>query len=312
MDTCKLCGGAYENRVGVGHLELRHRVSCQRCGEYVITDCALDVTPNPFVEQRLHLLSGLVRRTAERGGLMTVESKLLEDRSEFEARVLSVSPQSVQEKTDAMLAYVAEKSSYPGAAVTIDRARDWPLYYCRNAEELTFFLKHAHERELLDLQTFVSSDPWEARLSVGGWDRLEQRMKQNPESRQAFVAMWFDEETKDAYSQGIAQLEMDTGFSIMRIDMSQFNDKICDRILSEIRRSRFVMADVTGHRQGVYFEAGFAMGLGLPVIWTCRKDDIERCHFDTRQYNHITWETPAELREKLRDRIEATIGAAGE
>jgi hypothetical protein len=68
-----------------------------------------------------------------------------------------------------------------------------------------------------------------------------------------------------------------------------------------------VVADFTGHRGGVYFEAGYAQGRGIPVIWCCRKDDIEHAHFDTRQNNHVTWTTPAELRELLKNRIAATL-----
>jgi len=49
------------------------------------------------------------------------------------------------------------------------------------------------------------------------------------------------------------------------------------------------------------------MGLGRPVIFTCSEKDIDKAHFDTRQYNHITWTDPADLREKLKNRIEATI-----
>jgi len=33
-----------------------------------------------------------------------------------------------------------------------------------------------------------------------------------------------------------------------------------------------MICDLTGYRGGVYFEAGFAYGLGLEVIYTCRKD----------------------------------------
>ena len=95
--------------------------------------------------------------------------------------------------------------------------------------------------------------------------------------------------------------------NVWKKEAKDFTPKICDRILAEIRRSRFLIADVTGHRQGVYFEAGYAMGLGLDVIWTCRSDDLGNSHFDTRQYNHIEWESGGELREKLRDRILATI-----
>ena len=76
----------------------------------------------------------------------------------------------------------------------------------------------------------------------------------------------------------------------VRIDLLQHNEKICDKILAEIRSCQFIIADFTLQRAGVYFEAGFAMGLGRPVIWTCMEDDFENTHFDTRQYNHIVWE----------------------
>jgi nucleoside 2-deoxyribosyltransferase len=85
-------------------------------------------------------------------------------------------------------------------------------------------------------------------------------------------------------------------------------EKICDKIVNEIRGSQFVVADVSQHKPGVYFEAGFAMALNRPVIWTCREEDFDLIHFDTRQYNHIKWRTPDDLRQQLADRILATIG----
>jgi nucleoside 2-deoxyribosyltransferase len=68
-----------------------------------------------------------------------------------------------------------------------------------------------------------------------------------------------------------------------------------------------MIADFTLHRKGVYFEAGFAMARGIPVIFSCRSDELEQTHFDTRQYNHIVWETAKELNAKLSDRIRATV-----
>ncbi|MBI5685583.1 MAG: hypothetical protein HZC54_10930 [Verrucomicrobia bacterium] len=91
------------------------------------------------------------------------------------------------------------------------------------------------------------------------------------------------------------------------MDKLEHNGKICDKIVSEIHDSAFLIADFIGHRGGVYFEAGYAMGLGLPVIWLCREDEIDKAHFDTRQYNHIVWREPADLCEKLFSRIKATI-----
>ena len=79
-------------------------------------------------------------------------------------------------------------------------------------------------------------------------------------------------------------------------------------MIAQIRSASFVVADFTGHRGGVYFEAGFALGLDLPVIWTCKKDDMKDLHFDIRQYNTIDWETPEDLARRLQHRIEATVG----
>ena len=38
----------------------------------------------------------------------------------------------------------------------------------------------------------------------------------------------------------------------------------------------------------LYFEGGYAMGNNIPVIWCCRKDEIEKVHFDTNHYNPST------------------------
>jgi len=149
-------------------------------------------------------------------------------------------------------------------------------------------------------------------------------------SNQAFVAMWFNDAVKEAYEKGIEPAIRDAGFDSMRIDGKETNNKIDDEIIAEIRKSKFVIADFTSGfikdadvsdedaikgaqqnkllaRGGVYYEAGFAQGLGIPVIWTCHADCINHVHFDTRQYNHIVWKTPDELYTKLKHRIEATI-----
>ena len=90
-------------------------------------------------------------------------------------------------------------------------------------------------------------------------------------------------------------------------------NKIDDEIIAEIRRSRFVVADFThdkktGVRGGVYYEAGVAYGLGLEVIYSCRKGLEKELNFDTRQNYHILWETPEDLRAELRKRIGARVG----
>ncbi len=111
---------------------------------------------------------------------------------------------------------------------------------------------------------------------------------------------------------GIEPAIRDSGYKALRVDQKEHINKIDDEIIAEIRRSRFVVADFTSRegqpRGGVYFEAGFAYGIAIPVICMCRTDLIGSVHFDTRQFNHITWEDPTDLYTKLRNRIGAVIG----
>ena len=58
----------------------------------------------------------------------------------------------------------------------------------------------------------------------------------------------------------------------------------------------------------MYFEAGFALGLGLTVIPTCRANDVDELGFDIKHLNTLLWNTPAELAEGLNRRIRAVIG----
>jgi len=48
-----------------------------------------------------------------------------------------------------------------------------------------------------------------------------------------------------------------------------------------------VVADYTGQVNGVYFEAGFALGLGLKVVPTCREDEISKLHFNIKDLNTL-------------------------
>jgi len=66
--------------------------------------------------------------------------------------------------------------------------------------------------------------------------------------------------------------------------------------------------DLTGHRNGVYFEAGYAKGLGREVIWTCNEEDGKNTHFDADHFNQIRWNTPEDLKDRLTNRIRAVIG----
>jgi len=120
--------------------------------------------------------------------------------------------------------------------------------------------------------------------------------------------MSFANEMTDAYVNGFDPGVRAAGYQPVRIDQKEHANPISDEIMAEIRRARFVVADYTMSNNGVYFEAGFATGLGILVIPTCRRSEISGLHFDIRHINTLTWETPVELASALPKRISAIIG----
>lgn len=120
--------------------------------------------------------------------------------------------------------------------------------------------------------------------------------------------MWFDPSMNEAFEIGTSKAVTDCGFPApVRIDRKEHNNQITGEIIAAIRDAEFVIADFTANRGGVYYEAGFARGVGRPVIHCCRDADFDDRDFDTRLINHIKWSDPADLREKLANRIKATI-----
>ncbi len=135
------------------------------------------------------------------------------------------------------------------------------------------------------------------------------------ESPNAFVAMCLSDKVprpdflKQAYREAIAPAIEDAGYRPIKIDDEPFNGDIVFEIIARIRESRFVVADVTRHRNGVYFEGGYAKGMGLEVIWMCHTEDMKECHFDTSHLNHIVWtDDLPKLKKDLTNWILATIG----
>jgi hypothetical protein len=216
-------------------------------------------------------------------------------------------PESVPERLDRALINLAAVTSYLGQSIKISTERVNPLLLAKNGAEVVFIIQQFEQEGYTKGNT--TSLPTEVSFTAKGLNRVAdlRRGLFGPLNKQVFVAMSFDKSLDAAWTDGLKLGIEDCGYVALRVDAKEHNEKICDVIVAEIRKSKFLVADFSLHRNGVYFEAGMMMGLGRPVIFTCRKEDLPNAHFDTRQYNHIEWETPAELHERLKRRIQATI-----
>src|SRR5579885_1672730 len=266
---CPLCKAQVATDVSFeGDAKFTH-FRCPRCGEFgADKHCVLALRgPEPYPD-----LSGVAREMGERG----VELRLTYTNL-GEARKLART--TIDGKARRLLHAIAKRSQHPGRTIELNPGTDYPLAFGRDDDELMFFLDFL--AELGWLGTDAESGTVACKLTPRGWIEVESDRSANVDSGKAFVAMWFASEMDDAYRLGIKPaIEDDAGFRAIRVDAVEHTGKIDDRIIAEIKESRFLVADFTGHRGGVYFEAGLAMGQGLPVIWLCRADQINATHFD--------------------------------
>jgi hypothetical protein len=241
-------------------------------------------------------LAGLLRRQGDSSERTILKVANIED-------LLAQVPRlPVREKLDRLLLHLASATARVDSPAKFSVECDFPLIFAADEMEVSYFLGELQRRGLASL-TSTS-----IRLTFDGWERVEELQAVGTTSLNAFVAMWFTAETQEIYTAAIEPAVRSAGYEPIRMDQVEHVNRIDDQIIADIRRSRFMVADFTGQRQGVYFEAGMMMGLGRRVIWMCKRDQLRDVHFDNRQYNFIDYENAEEARLRLYRRILALEG----
>lgn len=123
--------------------------------------------------------------------------------------------------------------------------------------------------------------------------------------RTVFPVIPFTDEYLEDVLKSWKQVCTGFGFEIRGTEGSNNNERIIPQILDGIRHSAFVIADVTEIKPNVFYEIGFAQGLGKEVILTAKKGT--QLPFDLADLPVVFWHTHAELREQLNKRITTMI-----
>ena len=306
---CHIWGGEFSasGYLGTERVPTVVTDSARAGGGYEIEENVLTLLQELGEEQKARLTTALVDLRLQGIDRPSVTIDLIED-------VKRRSPLPIHQRADRLLQYLVRLTPNVGDSVHLGHEKE-QLWGAMAWTEST------DSSEVFYFSTYLRGKGWIDEIGSGfsvlveGFGQVADAVT-NVDSSQAFVAMWFGDEMNAAYEQGIEPAIREAGYRPMRIDRKPDLNKIDDEIIAEIRRSRFLVSDFThgkkGPRGGVYFEAGFAHGLNIPVIFTCRNDMVDQLHFDTRQYAHIVWETPEELRSELLNRIRARIGEGPE
>jgi hypothetical protein len=182
-------------------------------------------------------------------------------------------------------------------------------------------LSHAEAQGWIEgrLANFADDTPAKmlnSTLTLAGWQLADELKKSGKTATLAFIAMKFgDAELETMVRDHFSPVVRSTGFELRPLNEGQPAGLIDDQLRVAIRRARFVLVDLTHGNRGAYWEAGFAEGLGKPVIYLCREDVFNspdpsvRPHFDASHLVTILWNptSPDVAANRLKACIRATL-----
>lgn len=303
-DICPLCSLPLAAPVKPYRDRDASSYTCSRCGTYGLTGSAEASLPHIAGEDpaKLGLLSHLVRRM-QRGA----EPPLLAT-DYIEQLIKENAPPSPVEQVQNLVLWLGRTLPAPGQLVSLSSQEHRAIVGATTDDNFYWLLKTVIDQGIIDGS--LHSGGARGTLSFDGWELYQKLTQEAVQSRTAFVAMPFGDSLLDTvFSECFKPAVAKTGFNLVRLDEKPPAGSIDDRLRVEIRRTRFLIADLTGGNHGAYWEAGFAEGLGKPVIYTCEASYFQKAgtHFDTSHMHTITWD-PDHLDDAAR-RLIITIRA---
>lgn len=126
--------------------------------------------------------------------------------------------------------------------------------------------------------------------------------------RNVFTIMSFKREFRDVFA-SCKEVCCEFKFEAERTDESASLERIVPRIESGIRKSAFVIADISDPSPNIFYEIGFARALGKDVIVTARRGT--QLPFDVGDMPTIFWDIQEDLKDGLRKCLTGLVAKYG-
>ncbi|MFA7243072.1 MAG: hypothetical protein WC091_23435 [Sulfuricellaceae bacterium] len=307
--TCPICG----NTSAAAGLNALGRdaslVNCTHCGKFGLTGSLAAALPSLLLSRdAAPKLSHVVRKAHETGQQLLLNSYTVE-------AILENPLPRPREQADLLIQWLALNSPGPGEPLELNYDLQGAVVGAKSHPGFLMLIEHLTGSGLVTgpHNTYVSGESFaHVALTFAGWDYYESLRLGGATYRKAFMAMKFgDPDLNSFLDQVLKPAAKRAGFDLFKLDDKPMAGLIDDRMRVEIRASDFVVADLTHDNLGAYWEAGYAEGLGKPVIYTCERSKFEftRTHFDTNHHLTIVWDVaaPEEAGRQLVATIRATL-----
>jgi hypothetical protein len=295
-NKCPICQKVEVNVATNSHNDT-YTVNCPRCGKFFITEEASsfsDITKK--IEENANELSGLSRLLHETGGKPFLITTTNID--EIISDSLIPENEDIEEKSKKLLLAIRRKTKFFGDDIRLSFEQDESLAFTLKTQEFIALIKLLSESGLVQIIVSDTGGLF-VRVEGKGWNLFKAK---DSEQKQGFIAIWFN----DSMENNIKTIESaikETGNIPMCIKNEHYPETIMDKALGEIRRSKFMIVDLTAARPSVFFEAGFGLGLGIEIIYIQKNDGKGFKEFYSKNYKIYEYSTDSELKEILIDAI---------
>ena len=317
-DRCPVCS----SDVNKPHEETRrdtvlYHYSCPRCGDYLTEDLLEGDLPALLDndDKKVAVLSHWIRtrnesKSAAKSG--QIEQIILDE--DLVENILKQRPPSPAEQAHKFILWLGNSKHPPGELVPVQAATHQSIMGAITPGGFLLVLHHLTNTGLLHATTTTLDGEASMALSFEGWQYYEELCRGAVDSHKAFMAMKYGDRQLDTLVDDVFKPAVkQTGFDLSRLVDRPKAGLIDDRLRMEIQTSRFLIADLTHENAGAYWEAGYAEGLGKPVIYTCEKKKFEasKTHFDTNHHLTVPWDPDQsqEVSRELKATIRATLPA---
>ena len=216
------------------------------------------------------------------------------------------------EQADILVRRLAEESKGPGENVDVNEMTHGGIVGVKSASGFSMILEHLVGSKLIIQTSKLMGGTYKVALSFAGWEQYERLRTSRRLYHRAFMAMQFgDADLNRVLEEAFKPAAEQAAFKLFKLDEIPRAGLIDDRLRVEIQSSDFLIADLTHDNLGAYWEAGYAEGLGKPVIYTYEKLRFaqRKTHFDTNHHLTVLWDLEhlQEAAEMLKATIRATL-----
>ncbi|WP_150275259.1 hypothetical protein [Paenibacillus tepidiphilus] len=282
----------------VGNYDKYIGCTCSPGGSYgLLSDSyeAVNTLPYPQKREMFHIISAYIRERTDHGDKLVLSAGDLPDIVKHQDI-----PVTIEDKGSRLLQYICRHTAGPLEPVVIQPlARSYNLTYSANLQELVYIIDKLQGEQLLIREGMTF------KLTEAGWSEAVAAAGGKP-LKPCSVLLADEDRWLTDWTEALLPRIEQCGYKPELLAAKDTQQQGTSP-LEQISDSQLIIADLTGPASGIYFMGGYALGSGIPVIWTVHRSAADNLSVQPHDIRPMVWDTAEELAAVLQQRLTSQV-----